>query len=240
MSYDLVLALPRLQLKLDSRWPSGGKRVLAGLFELAASVMCGIADASLRRGRPIAAVSRIRGTGRGIHFGDIVAELDAEFPLRLESPFEGSVRVAGAVWTGEEVLGSCLHDAALAKLRWAAGADDLPIHVHDHSDRVIIVLEGRGYFHVTDQAFDTFDGQNVRSVPARERDVFAFTRGLLHTFSTEGHPMTLLSCQLPYLAFSDPAQYRIPRHRWIAKENPEPDPPTVVVDASWNLYAGGC
>jgi len=43
-----------------------------------------------------------------------------------------------------------------------------------------------------------------------------FRRGLVHTFSTDEHPMTLLSVQLPLIAFDDPDQYRLPGTRWTA------------------------
>lgn len=109
------------------------------------------------------------------------------------------------------------------------------MHVHDYSDRFIIVHEGRGFFHVCDSDFDRFDGSGVRSIPARERDVFMFTRGVVHTFSTLDHPMTLLSCQLPYLAFDDPNQFRIPNCRWIARDNPERTPPSVACDPAWTV-----
>ena len=33
---------------------------------------------------------------------------------------------------------------------------DLPMHVHDHSDRFIIVIKGRGFFHVTDESDKLF------------------------------------------------------------------------------------
>jgi mannose-6-phosphate isomerase-like protein (cupin superfamily) len=182
-------------------------------------------------------VSRLRGTGRGVHFRDLVAALERDHPLTLQSPFEGSELVAGAAWEGPSLIGSgCT--AALAKLRWSPGADDLPMHVHDHSDRFIIVDKGRGYFHVSDQPIERFDGSDVRSVPARERDVFVFTRGVVHTFSTAEEPMTLLSCQLPFLPFEDPHQYRLPQIRWTARENPESTPARVALDPSWMLLLG--
>jgi hypothetical protein len=222
-----------------------GTRVFAGLVELGASAMTGVERAARQKGGPAAAMSRIRGTGRGVHFGDFIRAMEAEHPLRLESPFEGSDLVSGGAWIAAHLLGGTSHgnaplDAAIAKLRWEAGADDLPLHVHDHSARFIIVLEGRGYFHVSDQSADDFDGRNVRSIPARERDIFAFTPKLLHTFSTAEHSMTLLSVQMPYLAFDDPDQYRIPEKRWIARENPEPTPPKVACDPWWAIGHGGC
>ncbi|MCC6971871.1 MAG: cupin domain-containing protein [Phycisphaerales bacterium] len=185
---------------------------------------------------PIATVGRLRGTGRGVHFRDLIRRLESEHPITLAAPFEDSELVAGAAWDASNVQG-LTSAGALAKLRWSAGADDLPMHVHEHSDRFIIVEEGRGFFHVSDQTIDAFDGSEVRSIPARERDVFVFTRGVVHTFSTLDEPMTLLSCQMPYLAFDDPRQYRLPSFRWTARDQPERYTPTVACDPAWSVLA---
>jgi mannose-6-phosphate isomerase-like protein (cupin superfamily) len=227
MSSIQVLAFPRLDLALTESG-SKGDRVLAGVLELAQSTIDRLRQESERRRRPrIAAVGRLRGTGRGIHFRDLIASL------------ENSALVAGAAWDGRKILAGCA-SGALAKLRWSAGADDLPIHVHEHSDRFIIVHEGRGFFHVSDQDVDHFDGSDVRTIPARERDVFIFTRGVAHTFSTLTEPMTLLSCQLPYLPFDDPRQYRLPKCTWTARGNPEVAEPKVGCDPAWTVLAGMC
>lgn len=222
-----AIELPNLRLELPEGL-SPGARVLAGILRMAERAI----DDLARHGTRMAAVGRLRGTGRGVHFRDLVEHLEREHPITLVSPFEASHLVAGAAWDGDAILGPG-SPGALAKLRWSAGADDLPMHVHDFSDRFIIVHEGRGFFHVSDQPFDRFDGSDVRSIPARERDVFLFTRGVMHTFSTLDQPMTLLSVQLPYLAFDDPRQYRLPTHVWTARNNPEPSPPSVACDPAW-------
>lgn len=209
--------------------------VLASVLHLAEEALRKLRAHAMPDGR-LAAVGRLRGTGRGVHFGDLISTLEREQPLVLVSPFEGSELVAGAAW--ETSLGSNGSHGALAKLRWSAGADNLPMHVHEHSDRFIIVHEGRGFFHVSDQTIEKFDGSDVRSIPARERDVFLFTRGIVHTFSTLKSPMTLLSCQLPYMAFDDPRQYRLPKHLWTARDNPEPKPAMVGCDPAWTVLAG--
>lgn len=73
---------------------------------------------------------------------------------------------------------------------------------------------------------------------SRQRDVFLFTRNVVHTFSTGDESMVLLSCQLPFLAFDDERQYRLPSYRWIAREQPERKPPTVACDPAWSVLAG--
>lgn len=223
------LGMLTLDLSQDAR--AEGARVLDALLRMADAAMTRLASAS--NGRPLAALSRLRGTGRGVSSSALLHALDRDFPIHLASPFEGSNLVSGAVWESSQILGS--GDSAVAKLHWAAGADDLPMHVHDHADRFIIVLSGRGYFHVSDQPVDNFDGLDVRTIPARERDVFCFSRGVVHTFSTTDSPMTLLSCQLPHLPFDHPDQYRLPTMRWVARDNTEPRPTKVSCDTAWML-----
>jgi mannose-6-phosphate isomerase-like protein (cupin superfamily) len=237
MKRESVLALGGLRLRGDDLDSRHGSSVLAAILRLAGDALRGLRESPLASGRDgVAAVGRLRGTGRGIHFRDLVATLEREYPIQLHTPFEGSLLVSGAAWDSSTILGRGA-TGALAKLVWRSGAHDLPMHVHEHSDRFIIVEKGRGFFHVSDQSADEFDGSDVRSIPSRERDVFLFTRGVVHTFSTLDQPMTLLSCQLPYLPFDDPRQYRLPLHRWIACDNPEPHPPTVGCDPAWTVLA---
>jgi hypothetical protein len=210
--------------------PRTAGEALASILEAGGQVLAQI-TAESAVSRPQLAVSRVRGTGRGVHFQGLVDRLEAERPVVLESPFEGSERVAGAVWRSES------HAASLAKLRWSAGADDLPLHSHPDSDRFIIVQKGRGFFHYSPLREHVFDGQNVRTIPARERDVFIFTRGLLHTFSTTGHAMTLLSVQSPFLAFDDPKQYRLATPLWVACDHPDSDP-GIGLDPLWSIIGG--
>lgn len=234
-----VLNLSRVAFELPPLSTASGSEVLAAILRVAEGLLERLTASAKACGMDrIAAVGRLRGTGRGIHFGDYVTKLETDQPIALKSPFEDSDLVAGAVWDGGLVVGAHCK-AALAKLRWSAGADDLPMHVHDFSDRFIIVQEGRGFFHVSNQSIDEFDGSDVRSVPARERDVFIFRRGTVHTFSTLDKSMTLLSCQLPYVAFDDPDQFRIPKHRWIARGNPERKNPQAGCDPAWTVLASG-
>ena len=186
---------------------------LLGLAERAVHQVQHSSPAALGRG---AAVARLRGSGPGISFRRAVEAWEAEHPVELRYPFEANPRVGGAVWPGTLVDPASPH--AVMKLRWETRADDLPMHTHEHSDRCIIVLEGRGFFHVTDEAVGEFTGRPVRTIAARKRDVFVFTRGVVHTFSTAEHPMVLLSCHLPFIDPAEPRQYTLPQTRWTAAE----------------------
>lgn len=228
-----------LELGVGSGSHPLGTRVLSGLVTMADRAIEGLRRTRVEQGMsiPPAVVSRLRGSGRGVSASGLFAQMERQHPIDLCSPFEGSHRVSGAVWHVGEILGRTT-GTAVAKLRWDAGADDLPMHVHEHSDRFIIVASGRGYFHVTDESVEGFSGRRVRTVPARERDVFLFARGVVHTFSTESEPMTLLSCQSPYLPFDDPRQYRLPDTRWTAAQHQDDGPATVTCDAAWTMLCG--
>ncbi|MEO1009597.1 MAG: cupin domain-containing protein [Planctomycetota bacterium] len=228
-----VIALTGLRLPLEDGDQPTGPEVLRAMLSLAEATLGQLAG---QANGSVAALGRLRGTGRGVSFGRIIERLERDQPLELVSPFEGSERVAGAVWPHPD--GGDLRPA-LAKLRWSAGADDLPMHAHEHSGRFIVVHEGRGYFHVSRQPLGRFDGTDVRTVPARERDVFVFTPGVVHTFSTARSPMTLLSCQAPFLEFDNPRQYTLPAHHWSARTT-SADRAAIACDAAWTcLTAAG-
>lgn len=135
--------------------------------------------------------------------------IETRFPVLVETPFEGSDFIGGGAWLGAERFPRHPEDT-LAKLCFAAGAVDLPMHAHEHSDRFIVVLEGEGSYHHAPGSVHDFTGEGVRSVPVRAGAVVAFTRGLVHTFSTPRRAMTLLSWHRPYFSFLDPRQYRLP------------------------------
>ncbi len=209
--------------------PPSGSIVLKDLLDAAGIVMENLQS---RSASPCAALGRVRGTGRGVSFSSLIARLEADHPVEVRFPFEGSDHVGGGVWRGDDLIHPPRTDA-LAKLHWKPGARDLPMHTHEHSDRFIVVLGGRGYFHVSDEPLEDFTGGSVRTIPARERDVFAFTRGVVHTFSTEEHGMTLLSCQLPFLPLDDPKQYTLPEVRWTAQRQPADSGVDVVFEPVW-------
>lgn len=148
----------------------------------------------------------VRGTGKGVSFGQLIERLEADHPITIESPFEGSEMVAGDVWEGRQIIGPD-EDAGIMKLRFEAGCEELPFHTHEDSDRVLIVLEGRGFFHASRQPVGEFDGSDVASVAVRERDLVAFQRGTVHTFSAPGENLTLLSVHTPFVALEDSNQY---------------------------------
>jgi mannose-6-phosphate isomerase-like protein (cupin superfamily) len=89
-------------------------------------------------------------------------------------------------------------------------------HAHECSDRVLFVISGKGVFHVSDEPVEpvepveAFRGEDVQSIPVARRDVVAFRRGVVHTFSTLAEPMVLLSFHRPFVPLDDPRQFTLP------------------------------
>lgn len=156
-----------------------------------------------------ARLATLRGTGPGISLRTMVAALRTAYSPRLVSPFENSRFVGGAILRLDSLLGATRNDAFLW-LRFRAGAVDLPMHAHLHSCRCLFVIGGRGFFHVSPQSLSTFDGKDVRSVAVRRRDVVAFRRGTMHTFSTADHALEMLSYHDPFVPLDNPGQYSLP------------------------------
>ena len=139
-------------------------------------------------------------------------------PIELRSPFEDCETIAGGLWTADQVFDTPREDG-LAKLRFAAGTNDLPAHVHEHSDRCLFVLEGEGTFHASPSDWRSFDGTGIESLPVRAGDVVVFNRGVLHTFSAPRRELVLASYHSPALAFDDPRQFTVPHITWVPQIN---------------------
>jgi hypothetical protein len=147
---------------------------------------------------------------------ELIAEIATGYPIDLVSPFEDTPSIAGGLWPGREIFGNDCPEA-LAKLRFNAGTLDLPMHLHEFSDRFIVVAAGSGSFHWCSQSLRAFDGRGIRSMPVAVGELLIFTRGLLHTFSAPDQPLLLLSYHSPEIAFDDPRQYTLPEFRWTPK-----------------------
>ncbi len=182
-----------------------GKRALSTLLELAEDCFH---SGGFTTHQVSAALGVIRGTGPGASFSRLVESLEQWRPPRLTGPFEGAALVQGHVWRLAELLGAD-DPRALLKLSFSAGAVDLPLHTHPHSDRCLIVLEGRGFFHVSDRKLDDFASETVSTTAVRKRDVIAFPRGTVHTFSAPRENLVLLSAHFPYIPLDDPEQYAL-------------------------------
>ncbi|MCC7291835.1 MAG: hypothetical protein IT449_07230 [Phycisphaerales bacterium] len=152
----------------------------------------------------------------GIAVHDLVEIAERDHPLVLKAPFEQTESIAGGVWSASELVDTS-RDDGLVKLRFNRGTLDLPMHVHEFSDRFILVLEGEGFFHVSSETLGGFSGRDVRCIPVTAGEALAFTRGLLHTFSSPAMPLLLLSYHAPLVELDDPGQYTLPKMIWTPR-----------------------
>ena len=203
-SFDVLTGQPRNR---QGPWHAA----LAKAFELGRTLHARL-QAELRAGR-LDAPTFLRGylapQARAVQ-----EDFQHDYPLELQSPFEGVESVAGAVWMGSALFAEACDDAIM-KLRFEAGTYELPLHTHERSDRVIVVLKGCGQFHFTNQSRADFNGVGVRSTAVEPGMVLLFTRGLLHTFSSPTEPLYLLSYHAPFIPLDDGDQFTLPDIRWI-------------------------
>jgi len=122
---------------------------------------------------------------------------------RVDRGFEGNAGVEDGAWRpGDQ------GDDGLAHLRFAAGTEDLPLHVHEYSDRLLVVTSGLGVFHYF---ADADQARELRSLVVEPSDIVIFTRGLIHTFTAPLGDLTLLSYHAPFFEFDDTRQFTIAR-----------------------------
>jgi len=125
-----------------------------------------------------------------------------KYPIEIESGFEGNPGVEGGVWRPTD-----RGEDGIVHLRFSAGTEDLPLHIHEFSDRLIVVTSGVGLFHYLP---DTDKTRELRSIIVEPGDVLLFTRGLIHTFTAPIGDLTLLSYHSPFFALDDSRQFAIP------------------------------
>lgn len=181
----------------------------------------------------VALLTRVRGTGPGVHFGHLVDTLE---PAALEwvRPFEGCSSIRGAVVRGADIVGGTRDDAFLF-LEFAPETRELPLHIHEGSDRFIYVIGGRGFFHVSHEPLEAEWSRRLHHVPVRDRDALMFRRGTVHTFSTGEHPLTLLSYHHPYVPLEDENQYRVSERPEKPSEFLRSLRSSVSFDPAWSI-----
>lgn len=138
------------------------------------------------------------GTAKAVHDG--LRELH---PIHVDAGFEGNPGVEGGAWRPSDG-----GDDGVVHLRFAAGTEDLPLHVHEFSDRLLVVTSGIGLFHYLPAAGKS---RELRSVMVDAGDAVLFTRGVVHTFTAPLSDLTLLSYHAPFFEFDDTRQFTISR-----------------------------
>jgi len=137
-------------------------------------------------------------TANALHAG-----LRETHPIPVESGFEGNPGVEGGAWRPSDG-----GDDGIVHLRFASGTEDLPLHVHEFSDRLLVVTSGVGLFHYLPDAEKV---RELRSVAVEAGDAVLFTRGVVHTFTAPLDDLTLLSYHAPFFEFDNTRQFTIPR-----------------------------
>jgi mannose-6-phosphate isomerase-like protein (cupin superfamily) len=181
----------------------------------------------------VALLTRVRGTGPGVHFGQLVEALEPA-AFRWVCPFEGCSSIRGAVVRGADVVGDRRDDAFLF-LEFAPYTTGLPLHIHEDSDRFIYGIGGRGFFHVSHDPLERGRGRSLRHVPVRDRDALMFRRGTVHTFSTGEHPLTLLSYHRPYVPLEDEKQFRVSERPEKPSEFLRGLQSSISFDSAWSV-----
>lgn len=77
-------------------------------------------------------------------------------------------------------------------------AEDSRLHIHHHSDRVITVLEGSGYFLVAEE------NSKIKKYTLSPGQRLWMPRGVKHTFWAGNHGLVLESIHNPFIPFDDP------------------------------------
>lgn len=174
------------------------------LGNVTSAARCGLRDLlSASREDPAFRMGRWHVREIGASFESFPQALVEACPIAVEAGFEGNGGVEGGVWQNDEK-----HEDALVYLRFRAGTVDLPLHVHEFSDRIILVCSGLGLFHYRPAGSGV---RELRSVVVEPGDVIAFSRSLLHTFTAPISDLVLLSFHSPFFALDDPRQFTLPR-----------------------------
>lgn len=195
-----------------------GASALADLMELCAEVCAGLQSGGEEGARaPSWVVGRVEPI-EGPSLRETVAEVERARPITLRSPFEGCREIAGEAWRGRDQLDAARTDG-LALLRFDERAIDLVAHAHLESERAVIVLEGRGVFHASEERLEEFSGARMQRIDLAAGDLLAFSRGLVHTFSAPSSGLWLLSYHATFVEFDDARQYTPTAKRWW----PHPD-----------------
>lgn len=142
--------------------------------------------------------------GAGRRYPGLIRDALATNPMSLESPFEGVSSIAGGVWMPDDG-----GDDALLLLRFERGTLNLPLHAHEHSDRLIVVLNGSGWYEWLDRDGDGESSERPDRIQVNAGDMLRFDRGVVHTFSTPEDSMLLLSHHRPFIPLDDPRQYTV-------------------------------
>ncbi|MEQ9616813.1 MAG: hypothetical protein RLN60_02130 [Phycisphaerales bacterium] len=109
-------------------------------------------------------------------------------------------------WLASDVLGP-QWDHAISLVEFDAGMDDATLLTYEHSDRLVIVLDGRGSLYTTTATLEEVAKTGFGEITSHQLEpgcAALLTRGCVHSFAGhEERSLTLLVCHLPYITPSD-------------------------------------
>lgn len=178
---------------------TSGKDALATWFRLMRKTIGHAFE--LARGAAVVRLGKLKEVAKWANARACHDHLREYHPIRVEAGFEGNPGVEGGAWRPRDG-----DDDGLVHLRFAAGTEDLPLHVHQFSDRLLVVTSGLGLFHYF---ADSVTSRELRSIVVEAGDVVLFTRGVVHTFTAPISEIVLLSYHTPFLELNDPRQFTI-------------------------------
>ena len=129
-----------------------------------------------------------------------IKTMEALYPKSLIPVFQDPdslENITANAWPARDILGGNRDDAVI-RMRFETGADNLPLHSHDHSDRVLVVTSGQGfgYYHL-----GPFTREGVQRIEVVPGTLIVFPKGTMHTFQcTEGQIETI-TFHSPFVPF---------------------------------------
>ena len=137
-----------------------------------------------------------------------IEQMEKRYPRHLNPVFNDPDAIENIVanaWTGD-VLGNGRQDAII-RMSFEQGTDNLPLHVHEQSDRVLVVESGVGYGYYATVSPEIFSASDVRRVSIEAGDIITFPRNTTHTFQSTEELIKTITYHSPYVDFSDEASF---------------------------------
>lgn len=124
-------------------------------------------------------------------------------PVRLHQPGGVSVQL----WPLQDILKAPSGDV-IARVRFTPPAGGQRFHSHDHSDRCVLILQGRGTLRTLDESAESQEPSSRALGPG---DVVLLPRGLAHLFVPGPERVEALVWHCPYVTHGNPGYLTLRR-----------------------------
>ncbi len=211
--------MPALDLRFSTEHASGATTLgHAGTFDSSPRGLFGelvglarVAADELRRhqvcesdGRPACLLGHLhRPSLERLH--GLVSRFDARATSVCRRPPRDST-ASSKRWLASDLLGAKWNQA-ITVVEFDPGSTKATLLAYEHSDRLVVVLAGRGVLHTTEATLAEIVKSGAGEMKSHELEpgiAVMLTRGFVHSFAGGGEPaLTLLVCHLPYIAPED-------------------------------------